>query len=123
MSNTYDTEPRGIVKGVFKMDPREEVLLRGEQLDDGMRVLIEDSLTRGGTYRGWSETDDYQNQRLIEGARWCTVKDLRRSPDNLEVISFIGHYDDGHEAKRSYHKSYMWYVKIGSISRDRLQFL
>jgi len=89
------------VTGTYVLDPETEDLIWGDQLEEGMVVLIEDAVicrtdSHGGLKKRW------------ETVKWCQVTSLRRQGDS---IRFIGVYDDGAKAARRYHQDYAWFVK------------
>lgn len=104
-----------------RMDPAYEDLLRGDELQNGMIVLLDHDIVGSA----WAMTNHRRN--LDENNRWCTVTKLnvterfehgemgevvgKMSP----LVSFIGVYADGTKMKRRYDASYTWLVKLDSI--------
>lgn len=105
--------PDGFAPRVYLLDPDTEDLIFGDQLTEGMVVLLEDSLLR-------HDADDIQSQapitraKTLETARWCRVDAVRR---NGHIVAFIGEYADGSKLRRSYANHYAWFVKKNSIPR------
>jgi hypothetical protein len=107
----------------YEMDAAYEDLIFGDELCEGMIVLLEDSLFRGDPARAFSETDDHsrwERDKCKEINRWCTVTRLLVTPrhDAEPLIRFVGEYPDGTKRVRQYSASYAWFVKRESIPTD-----
>jgi hypothetical protein len=93
----------------FKMDPETDDLIRGYDLKDGMKVLIEDYNWRMNTNEtlsgGMKALADIRN-------RWTTVTNLDVEGSN---VNFIGVYDDGTKATITRNENMGWYVKKDSL--------
>lgn len=86
-----------------------DTILFGRQLENGMRVLIEDSLLRGPD----RDTDNpYDIARRDENNQWCEVTNLQ---GNFNTTMFVGKYDDGTLRIRRFSPSWAWIVKLDSI--------
>lgn len=86
-----------------------DTIVYGDQLREGMRVLIEDHMVRGSD----KEPDNpYAVARVDECNQWCEVTGLRF---RRGLATFIGKYDDGTQRVRQYASSYAWIVKLDSI--------
>lgn len=72
-----------------------ETILYGEQLRNGMKVLVARSSERNITY----------------SSAWCTVSNVR----GAGTIDFVGLYEDGSLYPRSYGFTTPWIVKLDSI--------
>ena len=90
----------------YEMNPESEDLLAGDELENGLIVLIEDSMVREDASR--AEFDAYAMKRLRENNQWCRVTSLRRHGD---LVSFVGVYEDGVKRPRTFNQSYYWIVK------------
>lgn len=96
-----------IVPQDYRFDPETEDLLAGDELQDGMLVLVEQG------YRA-DESQEYSNGRLLEKNRWYVVSKVRSDDDN---ITFIG--ADGQKALYfSSHIGTAWVVKKNSIPTE-----
>ncbi len=105
------TVPVAFVPLNYLNDPETEDLIFGDQLVEGMVVLIEGTLSRANPDH-YQTTNPYDQHRIQETARWCRVITLRRERD---IITFIGEYGDGTKLKRSYNYCFTWYVKKASM--------
>jgi hypothetical protein len=93
----------------YLMDPSTDDLIRGDELKEGMVVLIEDVVVRNDPQKlGADGTSTYDTLRIYETARWCLVTKLHLG----QIISFVGVYGDGTKMSRSYNHSFFWFVKI-----------
>lgn len=86
-----------------------DTILYGDQLREGMEVLIEDTMLR--------EYDTDSDSPYVEARRnacnyWCQVTGLRYQSG---VLTFIGLYDDDTMRVRRYATSYAWIVKDTTI--------
>ena len=106
------TIPAGYKPITYLMDAETEDLIYGEELRDGMVVVIADTILSPDPDSG-RELHPYEQRRLLECARWCRVERMRREG---HVVSFIGVYADGSKFPRSYAASYTWYVKRASMA-------
>ncbi len=79
----------------------------GDQLQNGMRVLVAESIMRGH-----SGDDAYSVASRAERNCWCKVTELRQRNN---VVTFVGVYDDGSMRVRTYNKDDGWIVKLDSI--------
>src|SRR5262249_40378719 len=70
----------------YQMNPAEDYLAFGDELEDGMLVLREDISARN---RAWPSEDEF-----LRGQRFCRVPRLRCTGDH---IAFIGVYVDGQQ--------------------------
>jgi hypothetical protein len=102
--------PAATYTDLYVMDPETEDLIRGDELANGMIVLIESESCRSGPLP-W-ETDS--TAALVAG-RWCRVDKLRTEPGVMPMVSFIGVYQDGSKFTRRYGQAHSWYVKLASI--------
>jgi hypothetical protein len=103
--------PAATYTDVYVMDPETEDLLLGEELADGMVVLIESESCRAGVIPGMVEP-----ATALVGGRWCRIEKLRTAPSfGLPMVAFIGVYEDGSKFTRRYGTSHSWYVKLSSI--------
>lgn len=96
----------------FRMDPATEDLIRGDKLENGMVVLIEQAMHREDPDRAFNterELTAYEMERLQRNSRWCRVTGLYTQGD---ITQFIGVYADGTKHSRTYNLSYCWYVKL-----------
>lgn len=92
-------------------DPDTEDLIFGDQLVEGMIVLVEGAFVRADPDRYQTDYPSVQH-RIQETARWCRVVNIRRDQD---IVTFIAEYGDGTKSKRSYNASIAWYVKKASM--------
>jgi hypothetical protein len=84
----------------YVMNPAEDYLLFGDDIADGMWVLIEDESLRGG----FESSED----QCIRGQRFARVTHLRREGEH---IRFIAEYVDGFQRSRKVHTVLAWIVK------------
>jgi len=103
------------VSKFFQMDPKtEDLLSNGSMLKEGMVVMIEDDFGRVDVERD-TKVERYDLARALENNRWCTVSEIETHSQNYDIISFVATYEDGTKKKRTFNKSYAWYVKLDSI--------
>lgn len=99
------------------LDYRTENLLRGSELRDEMRVLIESPDFRPDSAKAiWPADEHYQ---MMKFGRWCKVTKLNREKIAASV-EFVGLYDDGTQMPISVDPKYHWFVKKNSIRVDFL---
>lgn len=87
-----------------------DTILYGDQLREGMRVLIEDSF-----FKELLDADSdspYIEARRNACNQWCEVSALRNEGD---IVTFVGLYDDDTMRVRRYATSYAWIVKDNTI--------
>lgn len=112
--------PNEIVRRGFEMNSDIEVIIRGEELQEGMVILLEEALMRENpSYHLDSNPhicDDYRCPRIKETSQWCMVTNLKRRGD---ITSFVGVYADGVHRSRTYNESFFWLVKIDSMLVER----
>lgn len=95
-----------------------EDIVFGQDLRDGMFVLLEDDLMRQHLD---SIGGDYDRARADEMNRWCEVTRLRVIPRPecaSPLVKFVGVYPDGTMRVRTYDASYGWIVKKGATSAE-----
>ncbi len=98
----------------YRMNPKtEDLLAHGEKLVEGMIVLAEDSFMRVDRLSTGEFMSPYDETRYLENNRWCVVTELSydRRGDGVQV-SFVGLYEDGTKAKRTYGRRWAWLYKI-----------
>lgn len=98
-----------IVPRTYRLDPETEELFYGEDLEEGLVVLLEYWQDRAD--EKMTASPNNAGNLLVQN-RWCRVTDLRRQGDNSY---FIGVYKDGHKTIRSSSNTTGWYVKKDSI--------
>lgn len=110
----------------FEMEPGRHDLLFGDELEEGMIVLVSDPNLRRDPldkiraekpgYYGptWDAVDEYN---LIKTSCWCRVTKLQRMG---RVISFIGLYADGTKKVRTYHQTIGWFVQLEKGNKNDL---
>lgn len=112
--------PYGIVRRGFEMNPDTDVILRGEELQEGMIILLEEALMRENpSYHLDSNPhicDDYRCPRIKETSQWCMVTNLKRRGD---ITSFVGIYADDVHRSRTYNESFFWLVKKEYVLVER----
>jgi hypothetical protein len=107
---------RGMVGKYQGMNPEtEDLLMDGTELRVGMIVLVESFMRAGLT-----EMDDENYEWARRANRWCTVATVPqiervRYKTTDDTVVFMGVYEDGTKARRSYMKSTAWLVKKSSI--------
>ncbi|QFG08742.1 hypothetical protein PBI_INGRID_70 [Arthrobacter phage Ingrid] len=113
----FQLESKGYI-----MNPSDTDLIRGKELEDGMIVLLEDSLLREEP----TCTEDPEHKcgsrchRAFKTSRWCKVSKLEkrmRVTGEVALLSFVGEYADGSKSSHTYNVSYFWYVKLDSIPK------
>lgn len=97
-----------IVPRNYKMNPETEDLIYGDDLVEGMRVLID-----GSEQRGDETNTEFHNASLPVRNRWCTVTRVRKAREGL--VFFIGLYEGGHKECRETGAYAGWLVKKSSI--------
>jgi len=114
------SQPTGssvFVDRFYEMDPEFEDLLSGRDLKDGMVVLIEDYMLRGDPEHLGSD-NRYEQARIRETNRWCTVTNVRLTYGQYPCVTFFAVYADGTKRKRMYAQEYAWIVKLDSIPEE-----
>lgn len=108
----------------YDMDPAtEDLLADGEDLRDGMIVMIEAPTVRENPAVPSRSAvgSEYALARLKEANRWCEVTNLKYvgfdGPDTSRQVQFIGVYADGTKRQRRYAISYAWFVKKSSLPK------
>lgn len=97
----------------YVMDPEtEEIVFDGTCLENGMVVLIANPNERARPETDWSR--DWSLDRLNECNRWCKVSKVTVFPE-INVVHFIGTYEDGTQRKRKYSIDESWIVKKDSM--------
>jgi hypothetical protein len=108
--------PTGFAPMDFDMDPSTEDLIRGNNLQPGMIVLVEAITVREDPSDHIDNADHvcekYKCARLKSDSQWCMVTDLQKRGD---LTTFIGLYADGTKRSRTYNQSYCWFVKKVTI--------
>jgi hypothetical protein len=97
-----------------EMNPEtEDLLFDGRQLRNGMKVLPDI------TYR--ADIVHMSSSRIRDKAmlrnRWCTVDNLEIRND-INMVSFVGVYEDGTKRKHEHNIDIAWVVKKDSIPED-----
>lgn len=106
-----DFDMNELVEKTYVMNPEtEDVLPTGEQLRNGMIVLIE---SRGSKVGLENTTAPVNLTNARKQNRWCEVSELRIWPDSQ--ITFIGIYADGVKCQRRAPVRDAWIVKIDSV--------
>lgn len=99
-----------LVPQYYRMDPETEDMLTGDEILDGMVVLIGDSSCRAEVNQ-YSKGERFA-EFLLERNRWCTVtKRVYRE----SFISFIGVYEGGEMFQRVFGVGKAWLVKKDSM--------
>lgn len=99
-----------LVTKFHQMDPNtEDLIANGSKLNEGMVVLIEDSMLRADIPNSGIDaiTRDYDRERALENNRWAKVSDVRVDLGNRQV-QFTATYADGSKKSRQYALSYAW---------------
>lgn len=124
MSQEFEAEKiqYGFVDKFYEMNPLSEDLIKGHQLEDGMRVLIADPRFRPDlAYPIYF----YTNMAFREGAlrwnRWMTVTEFDGDLAESGLVSFIGLYDDGTKKDFILSSLHGWFVKINGVSDEMLE--
>lgn len=106
-----DFDMNELVERFYVMNPEtEDVLPTGEQLRNGMIVLIESAESKAGLEYA-IEPVKLANARKTN--RWCEVSELRIWPNSQ--ITFIGIYADGVKCQRTAPVRDAWLVTIDSV--------
>lgn len=87
----------------YRANVESDVILYGRQLQNGMRVLLEESDRRRSALRNSKNTD-----------RWCIVTQLVQTPF---FTKFVGLYEDGTLGHREEMNTVPWIVKKDSIPK------
>ncbi len=113
-----NTIPFGYVTRSFAMNPDTDDLLFGNELTEGMVVLVEDHLFyEDPLILNKKNPSEYAVSRLNEKQRWCRIERFANGTER-DLVSFVGVYADGTKRVRTYNKSYAWFVKKDSIPSD-----
>lgn len=122
----------------YEMIPEfDQLLPRGTMLEDGMVVLIGDSIARAnlrhleklesGERTHIHTSPEYERDKAREYNRWCTVSDIQIIPrwwtneygevvgERSPMIAFVGTYGDGTKRKRNCDSDFPWLVKKDSL--------
>lgn len=92
----------------YLMNPAEDTLLFGDELREGMWVLLDDEHLRAGV--------EAPEEVQIRAQRFCRVARLRI---HGETLSFVGEWVDGYQKSRGpVALSYAWIVKKDSIPAE-----
>lgn len=102
---------------VHAMDPEFEDVVFGTDLQNGMIVLLQDSLMKGDPEY---IANDYDKERLMKCNRWCEVTQFRiiNRNDDAPLIKFMGVYSDGTKYPRTYDSNYTWVIKKPADTTD-----
>lgn len=107
---------QAMVSKYYSMDPEKEtVLFDGNELIEGMTVLIEAPELRVDLRDVHSRPESFENALLWN--RWCSiVSDVKVVEEHGHVlVAFLAKYEDGTVRKRSHLLSNGWLVKKDSI--------
>lgn len=113
MTNLIPTET---VPQYYVMNPAtDDLLSRGDKLENGMIVLVEDSILRGNS-NSTGIMREYEQRRALENNRWCEVTELEINHERYDgrtntTISFVAVYADGVKIKRTYGAGYAWLIR------------
>lgn len=97
-----DVEYYDVVPKKYRFNPQVEDMVYGDELVDGMVVLVQTDL------RTDDEDDDCSAERLLITNRWCEVTKVRAGQSG---IYFIGLYVDGQKEVRHSTCTTGWLVK------------
>ena len=97
------------------------LLLRGDLLQNGMVVVLEDHMMRGNPNDLSPESDkrqhgytpsEYDRRKIEEGARWALVTDVqvKSNGSDSQIVKFTAIYSDGTMRDRTYNVDYKWAV-------------
>lgn len=101
------------VSGYYTMNPDlDDLLFDGNELREGMEVLIEDANERMGIHEHIMEQSYHM---ALMRNRWCTVTNLVLEK---EYVSFIGAYSDGMKIKWRMPIHLAWLVRKTSIKAE-----
>lgn len=100
---------------LFSMNPETEDIVRGNELKDGMVVLVEPRDLRFPIDSECSGNSRITFPQIVDVNRWCYVTKLHSGFPTNDRISFVGIYSDGTKAFREYQSGTPWFVKIDSI--------
>ncbi len=108
------TIPGHLVPDSYLHDPATEVVLSGDQLREGMIVLLEYPFFRANPDERHAR---YQrpvpHEERNEKARWCLIQRIEQIQD--DVVTFSALYEDGSTAVRRYSVTMKWYVMVDSL--------
>lgn len=103
--------PYDMVEQYYSMNPTTEDLLRGEDLKEGMVVLMESPFFR-------QDLGQMQHTNEVRAAqkrnRWCIITRLKIDEERGQIW-FIGLYADGSKMSRNDNINSGWLVKLDSI--------
>jgi hypothetical protein len=96
-----------VVPRYYKMNSVTEDLIYGDEIAEGMKVLV-------GEWRArYDESEPtLHNAGLLTHNRWCTVTKLRIID---RMVYFIGEYADGQKVRRDSNSMTTWIVKKSSV--------
>lgn len=108
--------PAQLISIDYLLDPTtEDIAFSGDELKEGMIVLIENVLSRYYTGTPLENLSTGDRHRHLTSSRWCKIERLDTSG---QFTRFIGVYADGSKCVRSYPKSCAWIVKLNSASAE-----
>lgn len=116
--------PSEYVQIDHQMNPKTEDLISGRKLEEGMIVLLEESILREDPERlkrlekrtGVDPEElayeaRYIRNRLNKSSRWFRILEIEPSTNHDDIVHFIALYSDGTKASHMFNKSYHWFVK------------
>jgi hypothetical protein len=97
----------------YLLDPAtENILFTGDELKEGMVVLIEGTIHRSYNGEPLPNLTPHQRRDILTCARWCKIETLAVRGG---YARFIGIYADGSKCVRVYPSYESWIVKLDSI--------
>lgn len=124
MSEEFEADRRryDFVDKFYEMNPLLEDLIKGHQLQDGMRVLIADPRFRSSLNSPeYFYTSEAFRENAFRWNRWMTVTEL--DTDNIEtgLVSFVGLYDDATKKDFILSTLHGWFVKVSGVTDEDLE--
>jgi hypothetical protein len=119
MNDTITTEnliPAGYTEARHEIDPESEVILRVEDLKDGMVVLVESMITGDNPAKAEDpDCDKYVLERLKKYQTWRRVTELKRSGYDTRIVSWVGVDANGRGKSQKYGIGHFFFVKKSSM--------
>jgi hypothetical protein len=100
----------------YRMNPAEDMIVFGDELEDGMWVLTESTMAR--------QPHGYDEDSQIRRQRFRRVTRLRREPGYASApdkVVFVGEWVDGYQEVHAYAVTFGWLVKKDPQPEERPQ--
>lgn len=113
---TEDVIPAGYAEARHKLDPETEVLLRVEDLKEGMVVLIESMGIHEDPEKALDPNcSPYVLRHLEVYQTWRRVTEMKRSPRYEGIFSWVGVDANNFGSSQTYGSGHFFFVKKSSV--------